>query len=286
MCFPAVMMSHPWPSAAPHWVTWIGVKLARKSPESLSTERHLPSEVCQSSVSWVMKQDQKAGRTLMLILDEALVALSSRWWASAKANWSRELTALACMSGFAEASAAEARRETSFGCMAKGYGFLTMNILCARNVLVLRYWETESVLLCWVIWTKMKRTDWQNRIEGTREEEKEVDQNRKEVVTCQPQVHVWKVRPWDLYRREVQQLCGDYSQSKMVQSGAAATLLDFGVNVSSGFRSMANSETLQRMSFAPWLRTLPASNTGPRGNGCTLIASAFGAWVWEVAAAA
>lgn len=56
MCFPAVMMSHPWPSAAPHWVTWIGVKLARKSPESLSTERHLPSEVCRYLVSLVINQ--------------------------------------------------------------------------------------------------------------------------------------------------------------------------------------------------------------------------------------
>lgn len=65
MCFPAVMMSHPWPSAAPHWVTWTGVKLARKSPESLSTERHLPSEVCWYLISLVVDQSQPKRETYL-----------------------------------------------------------------------------------------------------------------------------------------------------------------------------------------------------------------------------
>lgn len=78
MCFPAVMISHPWPSADSHWAALTGVKLARKSPESLSTERHLPSEVYQCGVSFEITHGRRTGHTLMLMLDEALVAVSSR----------------------------------------------------------------------------------------------------------------------------------------------------------------------------------------------------------------
>lgn len=45
ICLPLVMTSQPWPSVAPQVPTWMGVKFARKSPESLSTKRHRSSEV-------------------------------------------------------------------------------------------------------------------------------------------------------------------------------------------------------------------------------------------------
>lgn len=45
LCLPLVMTSQPWPSVAPQAATWIGVKFARKSPESWSTKRQRPSEV-------------------------------------------------------------------------------------------------------------------------------------------------------------------------------------------------------------------------------------------------
>ena len=45
MCLPAVMMSQPWPLVAPQAATCTGVRFARKSPDSLSTKRHLPSDV-------------------------------------------------------------------------------------------------------------------------------------------------------------------------------------------------------------------------------------------------
>lgn len=52
LCLPCVMISQPWPSVDPHSTTWTGVRLARKSPDSLSTERHLPSEVYW--LSWLV----------------------------------------------------------------------------------------------------------------------------------------------------------------------------------------------------------------------------------------
>lgn len=48
-CFPAVTTSHCWPSLPSQSATWIGVRLARKSPESSSTKRHCPFEVCERS---------------------------------------------------------------------------------------------------------------------------------------------------------------------------------------------------------------------------------------------
>lgn len=45
LCFPAVITSHPWPSVVSHSATCIGVRFARKSPDSSSTNKHRPSEV-------------------------------------------------------------------------------------------------------------------------------------------------------------------------------------------------------------------------------------------------
>jgi hypothetical protein len=45
LCFPLVMTSHFCPALESQAATWIGVRFARKSPESSSTKRHCPVPV-------------------------------------------------------------------------------------------------------------------------------------------------------------------------------------------------------------------------------------------------
>lgn len=93
-CFPAVMTSHCWPWEPSHAPTWIGFRLARKSPESSLMKRHCPSDV------------------LISVLENALVAVSSLCWASSKAAVFNAVTVLTSI-GFARANAAEVRRRES-----------------------------------------------------------------------------------------------------------------------------------------------------------------------------
>jgi hypothetical protein len=65
---PLVMKSHFWAALPSQAATWIGVKLARKSPERGSTKRHFPSDV------------------LISVDVRARVAVLSRFWASAVAS--------------------------------------------------------------------------------------------------------------------------------------------------------------------------------------------------------
>lgn len=86
-----------------------------------------------------------------------------------------------------------------------------------------------------------------------------------------------------------------YRESKTVQSGGAATLLDFGVDVSSWFRSLGHRETPSREPFesSSSPNMLAASHYWVKRKGgvwrircgATSGAFAFGAWVWGVAAA-